>query len=427
MATLGVVKDVPGYKVILKAVLKSQIQHLIEQLASATNEESFILTASVADGTLSHLGSDSAKGFLEDHEDLKSQFLGYCLKMYHKQQEDERREKERKDQEEALLKLQMAAGGQYGQTVHSYGSQFVSPRKSGLVHPVSLTRSSPGIRHEPYSRPSTGQVTPTKMIEVASVKTEPRDDSDSETAAFTNNGRSSYQSYSAVTNDDENVDYSSVKDENFLNESRLVCGDKSEVSESNTSVNVKQETALDSEMHLEITSVEAGLPMHPQDWGANASMGTNFDPTSATGAQADMTGESSNSLPDPANSAWQNEAITTQAANDAVEKGLVTVSQKRKRGEYYNYDDETRANIARYAIENGVSKASRHFSANLSHNVSITTVRSMRDQYIKVKNQLGCDTATLARLRRGAPLKWKNGRRRKKEQKQWEIKTEMAE
>ncbi|XP_052260437.1 zinc finger protein with KRAB and SCAN domains 5-like isoform X4 [Dreissena polymorpha] len=294
MATLGVVKDVPGYKVILKAVLKSQIQHLIEQLASATNEESFILTASVADGTLSHLGSDSAKGFLEDHEDLKSQFLGYCLKMYHKQQEDERREKERKDQEEALLKLQMAAGGQYGQTVHSYGSQFVSPRKSGLVHPVSLTRSSPGIRHEPYSRPSTGQVTPTKMIEVASVKTEPRDDSDSETAAFTNNGRSSYQSYSAVTNDDENVDYSSVKDENFLNESRLVCGDKSEVSESNTSVNVKQETALDSEMHLEITSVEAGLPMHPQDWGANASMGTNFDPTSATGAQADMTGESSN-------------------------------------------------------------------------------------------------------------------------------------
>ncbi|KAH3850438.1 hypothetical protein DPMN_092849 [Dreissena polymorpha] len=108
-------------------------------------------------------------------------------------------------------------------------------------------------------------------------------------------------------------------------------------------------------------------------------------------------------LPDPANSASQKEAITTQAANDAVEKVLVTESRKRKRGEYHNYDDETRSKIARYAIDNGVSKASRHFSANLSHNVSITTVRSMRDQYVKVKKQLGCDTTALARSPRGAP------------------------
>ena len=56
------------------------VQIQIEQLASTTNEESIILTASIQDGTLSHLGSDSAKGFLEDHEDVKSQFLGYCLK-----------------------------------------------------------------------------------------------------------------------------------------------------------------------------------------------------------------------------------------------------------------------------------------------------------------------------------------------------------
>jgi hypothetical protein len=52
----------------------------VEQLATSTDEESVILTASVADGTLSHLGSDSGKGFLEDHEDIKSQFLGFCLK-----------------------------------------------------------------------------------------------------------------------------------------------------------------------------------------------------------------------------------------------------------------------------------------------------------------------------------------------------------
>ena len=52
----------------------------VEQLAAHTEEESIILTASISDGTLSHLGSDSGKSFLSDHEDVKSQFLGFCLK-----------------------------------------------------------------------------------------------------------------------------------------------------------------------------------------------------------------------------------------------------------------------------------------------------------------------------------------------------------
>ncbi|KAH3713345.1 hypothetical protein DPMN_073135 [Dreissena polymorpha] len=51
-----------------------------EQLAEHTDEESVILTASVADGTLSHLGSESGKSYLDDHEDVKSSFLGFCLK-----------------------------------------------------------------------------------------------------------------------------------------------------------------------------------------------------------------------------------------------------------------------------------------------------------------------------------------------------------
>ncbi|XP_060586679.1 zinc finger protein 2-like [Ruditapes philippinarum] len=77
---MEVIKDIPGYKVILKAIIKAQIQQLVEQLAAHTDEESVILTASVADGTLSHLGSDSGKGFLEEQEDVKTQFLGFCLK-----------------------------------------------------------------------------------------------------------------------------------------------------------------------------------------------------------------------------------------------------------------------------------------------------------------------------------------------------------
>jgi len=57
----------------------------VEQLAAHTEEESIILTASVQDGTLSHIGSLSGKGFLQDNEEFKSQFLGYCLKSkYHK-------------------------------------------------------------------------------------------------------------------------------------------------------------------------------------------------------------------------------------------------------------------------------------------------------------------------------------------------------
>ena len=52
----------------------------VDQLSDQTGEESVILTASVSDGTLSHLGTESGKVFLEGHEEIKSQFLGFCLK-----------------------------------------------------------------------------------------------------------------------------------------------------------------------------------------------------------------------------------------------------------------------------------------------------------------------------------------------------------
>ncbi|XP_052760964.1 early growth response factor homolog 1-like isoform X2 [Mya arenaria] len=80
---LEMLKDIPGYKAILKSVLKSQIQMLLEQLCSNTGEESIILTASANDGTISHLGTATGKGFLDGREDMKSQFLGYCIKIHH--------------------------------------------------------------------------------------------------------------------------------------------------------------------------------------------------------------------------------------------------------------------------------------------------------------------------------------------------------
>ena len=52
----------------------------VEQLCDQAGEESIILTASLSDGSLSHLGSKIGKGFFEEREEIKSQFLGYCLK-----------------------------------------------------------------------------------------------------------------------------------------------------------------------------------------------------------------------------------------------------------------------------------------------------------------------------------------------------------
>ena len=52
----------------------------VEQLADHTGEESLLLTASVNDGTLSHLGSGKGKHFIDGKDDLKSQFLSFCLK-----------------------------------------------------------------------------------------------------------------------------------------------------------------------------------------------------------------------------------------------------------------------------------------------------------------------------------------------------------
>ncbi|KAL4217629.1 hypothetical protein ACF0H5_022371 [Mactra antiquata] len=80
---IDVIKDIPGYKVILKTVLKNQIQLLVEQLYLHGEEETVLLTANLHDGSLSHLGSESGKTFLDNHEDMKSQFLGFCLERHH--------------------------------------------------------------------------------------------------------------------------------------------------------------------------------------------------------------------------------------------------------------------------------------------------------------------------------------------------------
>lgn len=83
MQDIEMFREVPGYRAILKAVIKQQIQGLINQLARHTGEESVLMTASVEEGTLTHLGSDHGKVFMDSREELKAQFLGFCLKRNH--------------------------------------------------------------------------------------------------------------------------------------------------------------------------------------------------------------------------------------------------------------------------------------------------------------------------------------------------------
>jgi len=81
------------------------------------------------------------------------------------------------------------------------------------------------------------------------------------------------------------------------------------------------------------------------------------------------------------------------------------VSRKRKRGEYNCYNEEFRAKIAIYSIDNGVAKAARKkFSSDLSCTISETTVWSMRDQYIKLKKQDGQELLNLPTSPQGNPL-----------------------
>ncbi|KAH3821139.1 zinc finger and SCAN domain-containing protein 12-like [Dreissena polymorpha] len=117
-----VLKDIPGYKTILKTVIKSQILFLLEQLSSNTGEESIVLTASVDDGSISHLGSRAGKGFLEGREDMKSQFLGHCLKTHHQLSQE---------------------------------SSVTTPSRPGAIRHMSAARNS---RYSPMSRTYTNSV-----------------------------------------------------------------------------------------------------------------------------------------------------------------------------------------------------------------------------------------------------------------------------
>lgn len=76
------------------------------------------------------------------------------------------------------------------------------------------------------------------------------------------------------------------------------------------------------------------------------------------------------------------ESTSFQSANENV-KDVIKKSAKRKRGDYSHYDDETRADIGRYATLHGNTSAARHFTKKLKLEkpMNESTVRSIKSAY----------------------------------------------
>lgn len=75
----------------------------------------------------------------------------------------------------------------------------------------------------------------------------------------------------------------------------------------------------------------------------------------------------------------------------------------KKRGKYTTLSPEIRAKIGKYAAENGSGKASKHFSEILGHDIAESTVRGLKDKYLKkVKH---CEVTSLGYSPRGRPLR----------------------
>ncbi|KAJ8304214.1 hypothetical protein KUTeg_017797 [Tegillarca granosa] len=89
-------------------------------------------------------------------------------------------------------------------------------------------------------------------------------------------------------------------------------------------------------------------------------------------------------LPNPRSADTPEKSLAIAAAYKCV---LEAVSE-----DYNHYNSEQRLKIAKYAIENGVSKAAKHFSTVLKSKVNESSVRSIKSScLLKIK----CGTITL--------------------------------
>ena len=104
-------------------------------------------------------------------------------------------------------------------------------------------------------------------------------------------------------------------------------------------------------------------------------------------------------LPHPGKDESAEEYAVIQSANDFVDK---EPTRKCQRGEYSTYSAETRANIAKSAINIGNSQAAQKWSKSLGRKINESTVRSIKRQYLKHKTLHRNDE--LPHKPRGPPL-----------------------
>ncbi|XP_052234448.1 probable serine/threonine-protein kinase tsuA [Dreissena polymorpha] len=220
---------------------------------------------------------------------------------HHRKKQEGKKAKEHKEQDEALMQLQQQSTPLYQPRVARGGYSPRGPRNMARQHQGPVGLGSPGVnsgvRFDPYKRPVNYGNNGPSNNSLTSVKNE-LDDISNQSAENTGN---------QLMRENINVKTESVNEENLsglvtsnmansqgdIKQEGLELGADftnfmSGKSESDSNVRVKLE-AVDND--LEIKGVEGGQPMQPQDWSANVSMGTNFDPTGATGSQADMTGQ----------------------------------------------------------------------------------------------------------------------------------------
>ena len=113
-------------------------------------------------------------------------------------------------------------------------------------------------------------------------------------------------------------------------------------------------------------------------------------------------------LPDPNSETSDCAARSFERANEAVTAELMQggESARKKRGKYHEYDAESRAKMAKYACDNGVVKAARHFSEALGHPVNKSTIQSIQKKYKRTLQQVHASekVLTLPKEPRGRPL-----------------------
>ncbi|XP_060551776.1 uncharacterized protein LOC132713278 [Ruditapes philippinarum] len=289
---LEVIKEIPGYKVILKAVLKSQIQQLVEQISSETEEETVVLSANLSDGSISYHGSELGRLFLDSHDEFKSQYLGFCLKRLHMKSREQIQTKD----------------GSRESTSMEFGAALPEYRTNSSEMCYSSKRVDLGLRHEPYKKNrgrgnrSNFRVTPrmspglhdndssnnivNKMepesnfygklganLHVGSMDSQQSLPQVSETVvtseAEDNQGRSaSYTENSSINEHVPSIDTYSEQTQNET--SNLNIG-------SDGTVNIKQECSTDSETDLKITGMELPQSGFIQDESLTDGMSTMLD------------------------------------------------------------------------------------------------------------------------------------------------------